>query len=106
MDDDDEYLPGAFEAVRKAIKQHSTRVHIFRMLRAQPFNDVIWKMQDLTRPGEVSTQMIAVPNDWRLGEWTPRYEGDFDFLTSTLAKHDQPPIWHERIIALQHPHGY
>lgn len=107
MDDDDEYLPKAFEVIRKAIQQKPDRVHIFCMKREKPFNDVLWTCQDLTRPGEISTQMIVVPNDpARLGEWTSRYEGDFDFLISTLAKHNQPPVWHKEVIAIQHPHGY
>jgi glycosyltransferase involved in cell wall biosynthesis len=107
MDDDDEYLPRANNTIRKAIQPEPDRVHIFRMARTAPFNDVIWISQDLAQPGQVSTQMIVVPNDPdRLGTWSPRYEGDFDFLVSTLAKHHKPPVWHQDVIAIQHPNGY
>lgn len=107
MDDDDEYLPGAFDAVRASVRRAPDRAHIFRMVRAHPFGDVIWTRKNLARPGQVSTQMIVVPNDRnRMGTWTNRYEGDFDFLTSTLALLGSEPVWCDAVIAKQYPHPH
>jgi len=42
----------------------------------------------------------VTPNDpARLGAWTDRYVGDFDFLTSTLAKYPKGAlVWDETIL--------
>lgn len=99
MDDDDCYVPGAFEIIRKKVEINPDSVHIFRMKRHEPFNDVIWTRKDLSAPGQVCSQTIVVPNRKEcLGEWTTRYEGDFDFLKSTLEKLGTEPIWCEDII--------
>ncbi len=39
--------------------------------------------------------MFVIPNDGSTGTWTKRRQGDFDFITSTLAKHRRPPRFHK-----------
>jgi len=106
MDDDDVYLPGAFDAVRAALKENPGRPHLFSMKRSVPFNDVLPKVREI-KVGNVSTQMLVVPNDpSRLGEWSSRYEGDFDFIASTLNKY--PPealVWHDAVLSVWRPDG-
>jgi len=47
--------------------------------------------------------MMVVPNDKaRLGSWGERYEGDIDFLTTTLEKwpgKDLSVVWREDVLA-------
>jgi hypothetical protein len=101
MDDDDIYTEGALDAVRAALAENPGRPHVFRMRRVGPANDVL-PAERVVRLGNVSTQMMVVPNDTaRLGAWGRRYEGDFDFLASTLAKY--PPdslVWRDEVITV------
>jgi glycosyltransferase involved in cell wall biosynthesis len=90
MDDDDCYVPGAFDVIRSACSQHPDKLVIFGM---QGKDGVIPRSAEL-RVGNVSTQNGAVPNiPARWGTWGTRYEGDFDFYNSCQFeiawKHDQ-----------------
>lgn len=50
--------------------------------------------------GDIDGDCLVVPNvKARLGEWGLRYDGDFDFITSTLAHYPEGPVWHEAVIA-------
>lgn len=100
LDDDDVYLTGAFDVIRAALTENPGRPHIFRMRRGE-YNDLIWT-EKVIRVGNVSTQMFVVPNDpARLGRWGKRYEGDYDFITSTLAKYPADSVvWREEPIAI------
>jgi glycosyltransferase involved in cell wall biosynthesis len=101
IDDDDAYLPDALSLARQAVSERPDRVHLFRM--RLPGGRELWADKTV-RCGNVSTQMLVVPNDpARLGQWGDRYEGDFDFLTSTLDLHDRPPVFHPELIALYRP---
>jgi len=85
MDDDDAYVPGALDTIRAAIRETPTRPQIFRFRREQGINDVLPRSPNVV-VGNVSTQMCCFPNDpAMLGTWGVRYEGDFDFIASTLA---------------------
>lgn len=102
QDDDDVYAPGALDIVRRELEAEPCRFHVFRMLYLE--NEfVLWQDMDV-RCGNVASQMICVPNipdQW--GVWGNRYEGDFDFISTTVAKMG-PPIWHQEVISLvRHP---
>jgi glycosyltransferase involved in cell wall biosynthesis len=100
MDDDDEYADGALVAVRAALDIEPSRMHVFRM--RYPNGDTIWRTPALIC-GNVSTQMVVVPNvPERRGWWGDRYEGDYDFIASTARLAGQP-VWHEEVIALCRP---
>jgi glycosyltransferase involved in cell wall biosynthesis len=109
MDDDDQYAPHAFDIIRAAVAEDPESVHIFRMRRFEPFNDVLWAEQDLTKPGQVSTQMFAVPNDpHRLPVWTPGLPGDslphdFEFINQAISNFNGQVRWHRDLIALVWP---
>jgi len=79
MDDDDIYLPGARQCMEDARATVPDKPILFRMV----WNDcVLWRDPEL-REGNVSSQMMLIPNDkTKLGQWGHRYEGDFDFLAS------------------------
>lgn len=100
LDDDDLYVDGAFDKVRAALAETPDRIHIFRMRYAD--GRELWQTEEVAC-GNVSTQMCVVPNMGRaLGQWGNRYEGDFDFLTSTVALQVEPD-WHRDVIALYRP---
>lgn len=100
MDDDDRYLPGAFEFMRSAIKVFPGHPFLFRMMHEK---SIIWKAHELA-VGNVSSQMIVVPNDQgKLSRFTERYEGDYDFIKGTADLYSpgyDPFIWREEITAI------
>lgn len=99
MDDDDQYTPGAFATVRGALSAEPERMHIFRM--RYPQGQTIWERPELVE-GQVSTQMVCVPNKPERGSWGERYQGDFDFITATAELMGEP-VFHEEVIALCRP---
>lgn len=100
MDDDDLYLPGAFVNIKSAIKSFSGNPLMFRMIHKK---SMIWTRDELA-VGNVSSQMVAVPNNpKKLGRFTDRYEGDFDFIKATAdlyATDYDPIIWRQEIISI------
>lgn len=100
MDDDDQYLPGAFAFIKNAIKTFPGDPFMFRMIHGK---SMLWTRNDLA-VGNVSSQMVVVPNiKKKLGRFTSRYEGDFDFIKSTAdlyATDYDPFIWREEIISI------
>ncbi len=105
IDDDDMYAPGAFAAMRAALSKQPDHVHIFRMQICGPMtNDIVWTEQDLSKPGQVGTPMIVVPNDQsKLGRFTNRYQCDYDFAVETIANFDGRVAWHEHVTSLVWP---
>jgi len=100
MDDDDEYLPGAFRCIKSAIQQKPGYPFMFRMIHGK---NTLWKDHEI-RIGNVSSQMVAVPNiKTKLGRFTERYEGDFDFIRSTADFYFpdyNPFVWRDEIISI------
>jgi glycosyl transferase family 2 len=103
MDDDDVSLPGALDAVRRGLEENPGRPLIFMMRHR---GRLIWERPELFS-GNVSSQMFAVPNvPGRVGRWTTRYEGDFDFITSTLALYPEGSVvFREEVIAELRDHA-
>lgn len=107
MDDDDEFLPGAFDAFRSFAEETPDRVGIFRMRYqfhpSYPRRHVLWETPEL-REGNVSTQMFCVPNlPDKLGVWNPeRAAGDLDFILGTCALQGDP-IFREEVVAVIRP---
>jgi len=96
MDDDDRYLPGAFRHIKGAIQEKPGHSFMFRMIHGK---SILWKTREVCL-GNVSSQMIAVPNiKSKLGRFTERYEGDFDFISS-ISNYYPQFIWREEIISI------
>ena len=89
QDDDDSYLPGAFDVIRREIVTAPDEILLFRLV--YPDGRVLWKEPDIVRKN-VSTQMYVVPRTARLGTWSPQYWGDFDFLQSTVNANPGRPV--------------
>lgn len=97
LDDDDAYLPGAVEQMRLRADQFPGRPIMFRMIA--PSGVVLWRDQ-VVRCGNHGSPQFVTPNDRdKVGSWSTRYEGDFDFCVSTLAHY--PPnslVWDATVI--------
>lgn len=93
-DDDDVFLPGALDAIRATVDD---RPWMFRMV--DPNGAVLWQTPEV-RQGNHGTPQFVVPNDpARLGVWGTRYEGDFDFVVSTLAHYPADALqWSPSVI--------
>lgn len=100
MDDDDQYLPGAFLSMKDAIRNRPGSPFLFRMMHGK---SILWRQREVTL-GNVSSQMVVVPNDQKkLGRFTDRYEGDFDFIQKTARLYSSkidPFIWREEITSI------
>lgn len=94
LDDDDVFLPGAIEAVRKEMDNLPV------MFRMEHPAGVIWREMVIT-PGNVGGSMICVPNDPdKYGQWpegVDNHDTDIDFITETVSGFDGL-IWSGKII--------
>jgi hypothetical protein len=104
LDDDDEYVNGGVSAIRAAANQNPGRVLVFKeesKVARHPWG-VVWKDKEV-RNGNVGTQGIVVPNvRGRIGVWGNHYQGDYDFLRSTVDLYpnkDADVVWVDKIIA-------
>lgn len=99
IDDDDVYMPGALDAVRTAIELKPDRLMLFSFVNIHGL--VLWT-EPTARISNISTQQIVFPNcpEW-LGTWGERYEGDYDFIRSTINRWpggDRNVIWSRTIL--------
>jgi hypothetical protein len=100
IDDDDVYTPGAAGSVARALAARPGRVHIFQMRDG----DRLYGGYGCLFDGGIGTPMFVVPNDGATGAWTARYQGDFDFIVSTLARRRRRPRFHQDVVAEIRPH--
>ncbi|MDD5366930.1 MAG: glycosyltransferase family A protein [Gallionellaceae bacterium] len=95
VDDDDHVLIGGLRILRRLAARHPLTVILSRMIDKRGL--LLW-MHEEVKQGNVSSQMILVPNvPAALGVWGARYEGDYDFLASTVA-YGWPVHWSPTII--------
>lgn len=96
IDDDDWWLPGARAAIADAMATTPTQPVLFKMRYGN--GSTLWD-HPRVQCGSVSTQMILIPNDpARLGRWTTRREGDYDFLAS-MKWPSSDIVWRTEVIA-------
>ena len=95
IDDDDVYTPGAPASLARALAARPGRIHIFKMRDG----DRLCGGHGCLFSGGIGTPMFVVPNDGATGAWTERYEGDFDFIMSTMARRRRRPRFHQDIVA-------
>lgn len=101
LDDDDAYLPGAVEMLGDLLAQAEAEPHFFRV----DFADLglVWRDPEL-RLGNISTLGIVHPNDRRWGQWSHRYEGDYDFAMSMAANYPRVH-WVDKVLARVEGHN-
>lgn len=99
VDDDDALLPGAVEAIRGAIGTNPGRPIMFRMV--EPHGLVIWLDKEVREGNHGGPQFVCPNVPDRLGTFSSRYEGDFDFCVSTLGKYPEGEgalVWDSAVI--------
>ena len=96
MDDDDMSLPGALDAIRQGAMEKPGIPLIFRM---KYLEKILWETPQI-KVGNVGSHMFAVPNiPGKLGHWSARYAGDFDFIVHTVELHGGAVAFREEVIA-------
>lgn len=105
-DDDDIYCAGAFDAIREAAGNLPSPAPLLFRFRSY-HGPVFWALPGLLGQGLIGGHCAVVPNlPSLLGQWSPRYEGDWDFIESTLAlwaNVGMVPVWCDRLIAVARP---
>ena len=101
QDDDDVYYPDALINVRRAVKHlKPPRPVRFKFRARRAGGRTFWIERGRVEVGAIGGHCIVAPNDPdKLGRWSDRYEGDFDFIAETLAKYDVEPVWRPEVIA-------
>lgn len=101
LDDDDVFLPGAFDHFRRWASDRPT---IFKM--DDPIHGVLWRDREL-RLANVGTPMFLVPNvPHKLGKWQPFAHGkcgDFAFISATADMFGGVD-WNPEIVCRVRPH--
>lgn len=102
QDDDDIYAPGALVNVHRAVRRAPLAPHLFRFQAARAGGARYWVTEGVVAIGQIGGHCMVVPNDpTRLGQWTDRYEGDFDFIEETLKLWEPiAPVWRKEVIVL------
>lgn len=95
--DDNVLLPDSLRLIREAIDAEPDRPHIWRVMPRAGF--VVPTVKTITE-GCIDGDCFVVPNvPGRLGRWGMRYNGDFDWITSTLAHYPDGAVFHDDLIA-------
>ncbi len=98
IDDDDYYVPAAREIMEQAIAENPGKPILFKV--RYPNGDIIWKEKKRI-PGNVSTQMILVPNKPEILHYWEGGRNMADCLFIQKWKWPEEDIvWREEIIAL------
>lgn len=105
-DDDDVWVPGAFDAMREAIDAQKERGPLLFKFRTH-YGFTVWDTEGLVAQARIGGHCLVTPAlPSFLGEWTGRYEGDFDAIVSTLALWAAvgvEPVWVDRLICTARP---
>lgn len=102
QDDDDIFSEDALASIRAAIAETPGRPLMFRFVTH--YRLVLWAEPRLAE-GWVGGHGFVPPNrPGKLGRWGCRYEGDFDFIASTLARYPEDSlVWREEVISRARP---
>lgn len=99
IDDDDCFPDGALDAIRRAAaEQPAPRPLMFQFYSRRHGRTLPPRHE--VRESAIGGHSIVVPNiPDRLGQWTCRYAGDYDWIVSTLALWSDGPAWYDDVIA-------
>jgi len=108
LGDDDVYVRGAFDAIHRALDGYEADPRVFLFRWIAPWKQVLWHTAGYlgVEPGHIDAECIVCPNDpEKLGTWTSRYQGDYDFITETIGLHGglERVIWQPEVIAQAQP---
>lgn len=99
LDDDDQYLPGALQAMRNTCIAHPERPIMFRMV--DPGGLLLWVNEEIACGNHGGPQFVAPNIPDRLGTWGKgRREADFEFCCSTLERYpdgEHALVWDQTV---------
>lgn len=100
IDDDDEFTGDALTNIRRAIRSLPEPTPLMFRFHSKRYG-TLWQRK-VIEVGCIGGHEFVVPNiPERIGSWTDRYEGDFDFIQSTLERWPANSlVWCEEIIAI------
>lgn len=101
-DDDDVFAPDALDTVRRvATEEDEYHLHIFRFVT--PWGQVL-PIGELVREGGIGGHCIVTPKvAGRVGAFTCRYNGDWDYINSTIGLWQDNVVFHDEVIAITRP---
>lgn len=102
-DDDDIYAPGALAAIAEVVQSDICGIpHLFRF--RSYWGPEFWAQEGAVQEGLIGGHCLVARNRLgKIGRFTCRYEGDFDWIKSTLEKNDEQAIWHSDVICIARP---
>jgi hypothetical protein len=81
-DDDDIYIDGSIDKVRRSIFENSGKMLLFKFYHNYSKNKYFWRVPVLML-NNIGTPCGAIPNiPEKMGTWSYKYGGDFDFYKS------------------------
>jgi glycosyltransferase involved in cell wall biosynthesis len=99
--DDDVWVPGAWDAIRASLVRPPRCPRLFKVRTQWGF--VVWDTGTVAE-GHVDADCIVTPNDpRRLGRWGLRYCGDYDFIAETVDLWRGNVVWEPALIAHARP---
>lgn len=105
-DDDDCWSPDALDAMRGAIAELNEPHPLLFRFRSW-YGPVFWSQRGLIAEGQIGGHCLVTPNiPDRIGVFGCRYEGDYDYILSTLQKWPRGILdaqWVDRIVAIARP---
>jgi glycosyltransferase involved in cell wall biosynthesis len=105
LDDDDEFVDGALDSMRRFADDYPDRIGLFRMRRMA--GDIIWQ-QPIFEYGCAGSPTMVVPNlPGKLGLWVQTEIGnDWNFLEETVRLQGSAPLFVDEIVARLRYHGH
>ena len=107
LDDDDVYVHGGFDVVRRELEFNPNSAHIFRARwgpRHHAFGVELWQDQ-VVREQNIATPMVVLPNRYYDCSWwqfnARGVVSDFGFLAAALGQCSV--AWHTDVIAVVRP---
>jgi hypothetical protein len=110
LGDDDIYLRFAFPALARALRSRvfdhprDPRVFLFRWIA--PWKQVLWHRAGFLAQDHIDAECVVAPNvPEKLGTWSNRYQGDYDFIRETVDFWGglEKVIWQPEVIAQAQP---
>lgn len=103
LQDDDLPTPEAWGRLRQRLVGGPCLPHLFQTQTWQA--GVVWHAPEL-RLCNIDADCLVAPNvPKRLAPWPPRYNGDFEMITETVAHYSGACEWVDAVIAVGRPAG-
>ena len=109
LGDDDIYLAGRLPAASPAPSTATrTTPGSSSSAGSRPWKQVYWHTAGFLAQDHIDAECIVCPNvPEKLGTWTNRYQGDYDFIAGTVERWGgvERVVWQPEVIAQAQPHG-